>query len=134
MEHYIDPVALESLIQKVADKHCSEADRNNFAMTGDIQVEQALKGQFTKEKSSVSDSDAFGIGEAKIAIEIASLIAGTVKAFWEIRKLRNASIISDETKKKAELWKEKLIAEGINPERAATIVEEFQNDISSLVA
>jgi hypothetical protein len=123
---------LECLIQRVADKYCSEKDRKNFEMTGDIQIEEALNGKFIKNKSSVSDSEHWGGAEVKMFVEIASLIAGTVKAYWEIRKLRSNCVVSDRLKEMVTIWKEKLINEGVNPEKAENVVTDFQKDIESI--
>lgn len=129
----INRTALENLLQKIADKHCSEADRNNFVMTGDLQIELALEGKYTRDKSKVSDSDGFGIGEAKLVVEIASLIAGSVKALFEIKKLRNENSTTDDSQDVGTRWQKKLIEEGISPDKAQAIVTEFKNDMATVL-
>jgi len=132
MANEINRVALENLLQRIANNYCSEADQNNFAMTGDLQIESALEGKYTRDKSVVSDNDAFGFGEAKMVFEIASIIAGSVKAFLEIKKLRNEGSGKDDAQDMSH-WKKRLIDEGISPDKAQAIVTEFKNDIATVL-
>jgi len=132
MGNEIDRTALDTLLQRIADKYCGEADRNNFRMTGDAQLELALEGKFARDRSTVSDSDAFGVAEAKMVVEIASLVAGSVKAFLEIRKLRN-ELKPDDSQAMSLLWQKRLIEEGVSPGKAQAIVSEFENEINTVV-
>ena len=134
MQNEIDPVALESLLKNIVDKYCSEADRNNFSMTGELQIELALEGKYSRDASRVSDSDAFGVAEAKMIVEVAALIVGSVKTFLEIKKLRNASSITkDNSQDISARWGQKLIEEGISPDKAKAIVTEFKDELGTVL-
>jgi len=132
MGNQIDRMALETLLQRIADSHCGEADRINFMMTGDAQIELALAGKFARDRSTISDNDAFGVAEAKMVVEIASLVAGSVKAFLEIRKLRN-ELKPDESQAISLVWRQRLIEEGVSADKAQAIVSEFENEMKTVV-
>jgi hypothetical protein len=134
MQVEIDAGALEGVIQKIADKYLSEADSATFRMTGDSQIELALEGNYSGKGSVISDSDPFGAGDAKIVLEIAALVAGSVKALLEIKKLYFENKRTENESDFGDRLESRLVAEGLAVEKAKAIAGEFKDDIAGTLS